>query len=148
MRIRVRVPKDGEVKSEADRGWLHRIWESLVGPAAEPSAPIAIKCLTDKRWATRGDSRYFLEGRYCRKIGGDWRSEYVYSVVTHDELQKIRVVVPERPIAEWEKRHDQRMTETQRLCLARETIESLVDNQRFPEAITVPEEAIAATSKV
>jgi len=148
MRIRVRVPKDGEVKSEAAGGWLQRIWESLLGRSSEPCAPAAVKCLTDKRWATRGDSRYFLEGRYCRKIADAWQSEYVYSVVRDDELQKIRVVIPEPPIAEWERRHNQRMTETQRLCLARETIESLVEHKRLPEAITVPEETISATTKV
>lgn len=148
MRIRLRVPKDGEVKSEGSRSWLQRIRESFTGSGANDCAPKIRHCLTDKRWAVRGDSKYYLEGRHCRKIDGDWHSEYVFSVLARNELQKIRVVVPEAPVADWERRHDQRMSEDQRLRLARETMEALVDLQRFPAAITVPAETIAATSKV
>jgi hypothetical protein len=148
MRIRLRVPKDGEVKSEGSGGWFQRFRDSFLGPAASHAVPKILQCKTDKRWSARGDSKYYLEGRHCRRIDGDWQSEYVFSVLAKNELQKIRVVVPEGPVAQWEREHDQRMSEEQRLQLARETMESLVDLQRFPDAITVPSETIAATSKV
>lgn len=112
------------------------------------AAPKILHCKTDRRWSARGDSKYYLEGRHCRRIDGNWQSEYVFSVLARNELQKIRVVVPEGPVAQWERRHDQRMSEEQRLRLARETVEALVDLQRFPAAITVPAETIAAAAKV
>jgi len=148
MRIRLRVPKDGEVKSEGSRGWFQRVCDSFMGSTATDSVPKILQCRTDKRWSARGDSKYYLEGRHCRKIDGDWQSEYVFSVLTRNELQKIRVVVPEAPVAQWEREHNQRMSEEQRLRLARETMEALVDLRRFPAAITVLPETIAATSKV
>ena len=101
----------------------------------------------DKRWLAHGDTRYFFEGRHCRYTGGAWQSEYVFSVLAGDELRQIRVVLPEAPVTAWERRQDHRMSEMHRLRLALETVETLVGLGRFPAAITVSAEAIAAASK-
>jgi hypothetical protein len=99
---------------------------------------------SDKRWITRGDAKYFFEGRRCRNTCGAWQSEYVFSVLTEGEPRKVRVVLPEGPIADWEKRHGQRMTEDRRLRLACDTMEALLDLHRCPAAITVPAATVAA----
>lgn len=100
----------------------------------------------DKRWSTRGDAKYFFDGRHCRHIAGAWQSEYVFTVFAEDEFQQIRVVIPEVAVTAWEKEHDQRMSEEHRLRLASETMEALVDLGRFPAEITVAGETIAALS--
>lgn len=149
MRIRLRVPKDGEVKSDGFRGWLQRFRDSFNGFSFPPgTCNIKHACQLDKRWSARGDARYFFEGRHCRKIDGAWQSEFVFSVLAAGEIRQIRVVLPEEPVAAWEQQHDQRMSEDHRLRLALETVESLVDRRRFPDAITVSAETIAGASKV
>ena len=145
MRIRLRVPTDGEVNSGGLRGWLQRLREAFKGP------PVKAKINNrqpDKRWLKHGDAKYFFEGRHCRREGGAWQSEYVFSVLAGDEVQQIRVVLPEALVSAWERRQDQRMSEDHRLRLACETVETLVGLRRFPAAITVSAEANAAASKV
>ena len=71
-----------------------------------------------------------------------------FTILAAAELWQIRVVLPEAPITAWEQRHDQRMSEVQRLRLARETMETLVGLNRFPAAITVSAETITTASKV
>ncbi|MEO6759591.1 MAG: hypothetical protein ABIO24_09070 [Saprospiraceae bacterium] len=144
MRIRLRVPTDDEENSKIPRGWLQRIRDSFLWPNPATRVSKSRPCPTDKRWSVRGESKYYLEGRHCRRIDGNWESEYVFSIFAKGELKMVRVVVPESPVAEWERKHDQRMSEEQRLHLARESVEALVDLQRFPAAITVPASTIAA----
>ena len=148
MRIRLRVPPDGEKNSGGLRGWLQRLRDSFMASLA-PSAGTRLNVRQpDKRWLTHGDTRYFFEGLHCRNTGGAWQSEYVFSVLAGDELRQIRVVLPEAPVTAWERRQDHRMSEMHRLRLALETVETLVGLGRFPAAITVSAEAIAAASKV
>ena len=148
MRIRLRVPTDGEENSGGLRGWLQRLRESFKGSSAPSVGTRINKRQPDKRWLTLGDTKYFFEGRHCRNTGGAWQSEYVFSVLAGDALQQIRVILPEPPITEWEQRQDRRMSEEHRLRLALETVEALVGLPRFPAAITVSAEAIAAASNV
>ena len=98
----------------------------------------------DKRWSTRGEAKYFFDGRHCRNTGGAWNSEYVFTVYAEEEFQQIRVVMPEVAVTAWEKQHDQRMSEEDRLRLACETMETLVDLGRYPASITIGSDTIAA----
>ena len=148
MRIRLRVPPDGEENSGGLRGWFQRLRDSFMGSLAPSVGTRMNKRQPDKRWLTHGDTKYFFEGVHCRNTGGAWQSEYVFSVLAGDELQQIRVVLPEAPVTAWEQRQDRRMSEEHRLRLALESVESLVGLSRFPAAITVSAEAIAAVSKV
>jgi len=144
MRIRLRVPSDGEENSRGLRGWFQRLRGSFKG------SPAGLKinlCQPDKRWLKHGNARYFFEGRHCRNTGGSWQSEYVFSVLAADELQQIRVILPEALITGWERRQDQRMSEEHRLRVARETVETLLGLRRFPASITVSAETIDAVSK-
>lgn len=139
---------DGQVKSSGFRGWFQRILDSFNGSLIQPkNGQGTQRCHVqlDKRWSTRGDAKYFLEGRHCRKVDGAWHSEYVFTVLAAKQIQQIRVLLPEGPITAWEKLHDQRMTEDHRLQLARKTMEALVDRRRFHATISVSADTIAAS---
>ncbi|MSV32900.1 MAG: hypothetical protein EXQ57_10300 [Bryobacterales bacterium] len=147
MRIRLRVRTDGEVKSDGTQGWFDRLLDSIFGStaaASEKESPQIEKRPIDKRWSTRGDAKYFFDGRHCRNTDGAWNSEYVFTVYAAEEFQQIRVVMPEVAVTAWERQHDQRMSEEDRLRLARETMETLVDLGRYPAAITIASDTIAA----
>jgi hypothetical protein len=149
MRIRLRVPLDGEVKLDGFRGWFQRFRDAFNASSIQSTnGETAPRCYPqqDKRWSTRGDVKYLLEGRHCRKVDGAWHSEYIFTILAGKQRHQIRVFLPEGPITAWEKRHDQRMTEDRRLQLARETMEALIDRHRFPATVSVPADTIDAAS--
>lgn len=133
MRIRVRVPQDGEEKPVGLFGWLKGLF-TRPDPPTPPAAPAPAG---DKRWAQHGSTRYFTAGRLCIRTRGEWESEYLFDVDANGQTQQIRVVLPESNVATWEKAKDARMPEALRLRLARETLHALLDLERYPSAIHV-----------
>jgi len=148
MRLRLRVPSDDEQKPTGLRAWF----QSLFGgghppppPASRPPAgpPPIVK--PDNRWKSRGNARYFPAGRLCVHSQGLWQSEYVFAInMPAQPPQNVRIVLPEPAVAAWERLHDSRMSEAARLSLVTTTLESLIDLQRLPDSMHVPDDAIAA----
>ena len=133
MRIRVRVPQDGDDKPVGLFGWLRGLFSRPDPPASSAiPAPAA-----DKRWIQHGPARYFTAGRLCIRSRGGWESEYLFDVDANGQTQQIRVVLPESDVAAWEKVQAARMPEALRLRLARETLHALIDLERYPSAIHV-----------
>ena len=145
MRIRLRVPTDGEQQEEKTQpGFFARLLNFFsASPApAPPAAPAPPPPKLDHRWATRGDARYFFAGRLCLHESGEWRPQYLFDVLANGSVQQVCIVLPEPPITAWETRHDKRMTEALRLRLAQETLEALLDLDRLPASMTVAGSAI------
>jgi hypothetical protein len=136
MRIRLRVPKDDAEKPGGLRGWFDGLFSPADAPTLAP-APAVPPAKPDKRWLSRANSRYFVAGRLCVKRSGAWESDYLFDVVAAGQTQQIRVVLPETDVALWEKARKQRMPEALRYRLVRETLEALLDLERFPAAIHV-----------
>lgn len=133
MRIRVRVPTDGEEKPAGLFDWLKGLFTRPAPPAPPATSPKGI----DKRWAQHGAARYFTAGRLCIPARGNWESEYLFDVDANGQTQQIRVILSESDVAVWEKAQSARMPEALRLRLARETLHALLDLERFPSAIHV-----------
>ena len=134
MRIRVRVPQDGEEKPVGLFGWLKGLF-TRPDPPTPPAAPAPTG---DKRWAKHGSARYFTAGRLCVRTRGQWESEYLFDVDANGQVQQIRVVLPESDVATWETAKAARMPEALRLRLARETLMpcSISNGTRRPSTST------------
>ena len=78
MRIRVRVPQDGEEKPVGLFGWLKGLF-TRPDPPTPPAAPAPTG---DKRWAKHGSARYFTAGRLCVRTRGQW----LRGACTHTDL--------------------------------------------------------------
>lgn len=151
MRIRLRAKKDGEVKAENKPSsggffaWLRNLGSSSSRPVAGAPAPCAPPPpQADKRWISRGASRYFVAGRSCIIDGSGWRSEYLFDVHCGKVNQQVRIVLPEPLVARWEKSNSRRMPEATRLRIARETLEALIDLNRLPQALTVSPDSVTS----
>jgi len=140
MRLRLLVPKDGEKESGGLREWFRNLFAPSQAAAPPESAPEK----PDKRWSIRGKACYFPLGRLCTRRQGQWQAEYIFEVQSRGEKQRIRVILPEPLVAEWEQRNGQRMPEARRQVLARTTLEALLDLERVPAAIDVSRTAIEA----
>ncbi|MFN0104133.1 MAG: hypothetical protein ACKV2U_18870 [Bryobacteraceae bacterium] len=147
MRIRLRVPVDGDqlngggdVKSVNLLGWLRSLLASsrLFCPAS------GMPSKHDKRWLSRGDTRYCVAGRCCVRRDGDWQVDYIFDVISGGGRQQVRIGLPEPLIAAWEGKNNRRMSEACRLRLVHETLEVMIDLNRLPPAITVSAGSIAA----
>jgi hypothetical protein len=146
MRLRLRVPSDGEQKSSGLRGWFQRLFSggpSTVAAIPPPVPPPIPK--PDIRWQSRGSARYFPKGRLCTLSGGLWIAEYIFAVeIPGQPAQLVRIVLPETPVSAWERRHNARLSEAGRLRIVLNTLESLIDLERLPESMHVPAAEIEA----
>lgn len=130
MRIRLRVPQDGESKPTGLFGWLGSLFSR-----EEPAAPAAVpQSAPDKRWTKHAKARYFPAGRLCIPVDGSWESAYLFDVQAGGETQQIRVILAERDVEGWQKMHDKRMPEALRLRLVRETLHAFLDLERYPSS--------------
>lgn len=140
MRIRLRVPKDGEEKSGGFRDWFRWFRRDTSVPLPAP-APLP---KPDNRWFTHAGCNYYFAGRYCKRAAGDWQSDYVFHVIHNGVLEKVRIVLLEPDVDQWEADNQRRISEASRLRIARNTLENLLELRRFPASITVSAEALAA----
>lgn len=146
MRIRLRTPGEDENNPGEQRaGTLASWFRGLFGKrTAAPAAQPAPCLLFDKRWASRGKSKYLQLGRFCTQSKGHWEAEYLFDIHANGRRQQIRIVLPEPPVSAWEKARDKRMPEAVRLQIVRSTLETLLDLERVPTAITITNADIEA----
>lgn len=154
MRIRLRVPNDGEEKSQGLRGWFRRLFgmsddpapaaapEPLPEPAPKP--PSFDTSRIDRRWTKLNEQiAYLPTGRVCVRPNGAWHTDYLFDVYAGGELQQVRIRIPEPALTEWEKSKDLRMPEAGRFRLAKERLEGLLQQGQWPAEQTVEAQAIA-----
>ncbi|HEU0119654.1 MAG TPA: hypothetical protein VFQ91_03950 [Bryobacteraceae bacterium] len=153
MRIRLRTPGEEENKSGDERpgtlaAWFRGLFGIGSSSASASAQEAAAPCmLFDKRWASRGKSKYLPLGRLCTRGKGHWEAEYLFDIHANGKRQQIRVVLPEPPVSAWEKARDKRMPEAVRLQIVRSTLETLLDLERIPTAITITNADIEAVEK-